>query len=129
MKENRIEKVVTNQEAGMRLDSAVASLQAAISRTKAGELIKAGEILVDGAVAKVSLKVKEGQVITMPEEVPSELNGTLVAEEIPVDVLYEDEDVLVVNKPKNMVVHPAARQLDRNASERHAWEIRKRGAF
>lgn len=86
-----------------------------------GEMIKNGEILLDGVPAKVSAKVKEGQTIKMPEEVDIKVNEKLVAEDIPIDILYEDEDIVVVNKPKDMVVHPAARKLDRYTRECHAW--------
>lgn len=89
-----------------------------------GELIKNGEVLLDGVPAKVSTKVKEGQLIKMPEEVQTKVNEKLVAEDIPVDILYEDEDIVVVNKPKNMVVHPAVRKLDRHASKCYAWKNR-----
>lgn len=109
---NQIEVIVTEYEAGLRFDSVVSKLNEKISRTLAGELIKNGEILLDGKEAKVSTKVNVGQVISMPDEVQSKGNEELVAEDIPIDILYEDDDIVVVNKPKNMVVHPAARKLD-----------------
>lgn len=105
---NQIEVRVTENEDGKRLDAAVSMLNEMISRTAAQALIKEEKILLDGKVAKTSSKVKSGQVITMPEKVEDVVDEKLVAEDIPIDILYEDDDIVVVNKPKDMVVHPAA---------------------
>ena len=102
-----IERVVTENEEGKRFDAVVSMLNDKISRTLAQELIKDGIILLDGAKAKGTAKVRVGQVITMPEEYNTKPAENLVAEDIDVDILYEDEDIIVVNKPKDMVVHPA----------------------
>lgn len=102
-----IERKITENEDGKRLDAAVSMLNEKISRTLAQELIKDGMILLDGKVSKVSAKVREGQIITMPEEYNTKVNTDILPEDIDIDVIYEDEDIVVVNKPKNMVVHPA----------------------
>ena len=102
-----IEKKVTENEEGKRFDAVVSMLNDKISRTLAQELIKDGTILLDGAKAKGTAKVRVGQVITMPEEYNTKPAENLVAEDIDVDILYEDEDIIVVDKPKDMVVHPA----------------------
>lgn len=102
-----IERVVTENEEGKRFDAVVSMLNDKISRTLAQDLIKDGTILLDGAKAKGTAKVRAGQVITMPEEYNTKPAENLVAEDIDVDILYEDEDIIVVNKPKDMVVHPA----------------------
>jgi 23S rRNA pseudouridine1911/1915/1917 synthase len=102
-----IKKVVTETENGMRIDSAVSALNENISRTLAGNLIKDGTILLDDKTVKVSTKVKVGQVISMPDEYVAEKDETIKAEDIDLDVIYEDDDIVVVNKPKDMVVHPA----------------------
>jgi 23S rRNA pseudouridine1911/1915/1917 synthase len=91
----------------MRIDSAVSALNENISRTLAGNLIKDGTILLDDKTVKVSTKVKVGQVISMPDEYVAEKDETIKAEDIDLDVIYEDDDIVVVNKPKDMVVHPA----------------------
>lgn len=103
-----IKKVVTETEEGMRIDSAVAALNPNISRTLAGTLIKDGVVLLDEKNVKVSAKVKVGQVISMPDEYVAEKDATIKAEDIELDIIYEDEDIVVVNKAKDMVVHPAA---------------------
>lgn len=102
-----IEKVVTENEEGKRFDAVVSMLNDKISRTLAQDLIKDGTILLDGAKVKGTAKVRVGQVITMPSEYNTKPAENLVAEDIDVDILYEDEDIIVVNKPKDMVVHPA----------------------
>lgn len=102
-----IEKIVTENEEGKRLDAVISILNEKISRTLAQELIKDGTILLDGEKAKVTTKVKTGQVIKMPDEYNTKTSENLVAEDIDIDIIYEDDDVIVVNKPKNMVVHPA----------------------
>lgn len=103
-----IKKVVTETEDGMRVDSAVAALNPNISRTLAGTLIKDGTILLDDKTVKVSAKVKVGQVISMPDEYVAKQDESIKAEDIELDIIYEDDDIVVVNKAKDMVVHPAA---------------------
>lgn len=102
-----IEKKVTENEDGKRFDAAISMLNEKISRTLAQELIKNGTILIDGKVQKVSTKVSEGQVISMPEEFNLRPSEDILPEDIDIDILYEDDDIIVVNKPKDMVVHPA----------------------
>lgn len=92
---------------GMRIDAVVPQINDKISRNLAQELIKEGKILLDGKTVKVSSKVQEGQEIYIPEDTEKDKNEELIAEDIPIDIIYEDEDIIVVNKPKNMVVHPA----------------------
>lgn len=103
-----IKKVVTENENGMRLDAAVSIINEEISRNVAQNLIKEGKILLDEKVAKASAKVKTNQVISMLDNVEQKIDEKLVAEDIPLDIIYEDDDIIVINKPKDMVVHPAA---------------------
>lgn len=94
------------QAGGQRLDKYLAEEMADLSRSRIKELVQAGEVLVNGKKSKVSYKVQKGdliQVTVLPLE-PLKLE----AENIPLDIVYEDEDVIVVNKPQGMVVHPAA---------------------
>jgi len=98
-----IEKIIVDI-AGDRIDKFVSD-KLDISRSRVQKLIEEGNITIDGKIAKSSSKVESGQVIMVeiPELIPLEVK----AEEIPLDILYEDNDVIVVNKPKGMVVHPA----------------------
>ena len=91
--------------AGTRLDKAVSELTE-LSRSLANEQIKEGKILVNGQVKKAKYTVKEGDVISY--EVPQVEEVTYEAEDIPLEIVYQDADVAVVNKPQGMVVHPSA---------------------
>lgn len=97
-------EVIVN-EAGARLDKAMADLTE-LSRSQANEEIKKGAVLVNGQVKKAKYTVQEGDVITY--EVPQEEILDYQAEDIPLEIVYEDDDVAVVNKPQGMVVHPSA---------------------
>ena len=91
--------------AGLRLDKAVADLTE-LSRGLANEQIKNGQILVNGEAKKAKYAVKEGDIISY--EVPEPGVVEYVAEDLPLEIVYQDEDVAVVNKPQGMVVHPSA---------------------
>ena len=93
------------ESGGVRLDKAVADLTS-LSRSHANEQIKNGQILVNGQVKKAKYAVKAGDVITYELPEPEALE--YVAENLPLDIVYQDEDVAVVNKAQGMVVHPSA---------------------
>lgn len=93
------------EEAGVRLDKAVADLTE-LSRSQANEAIKAGTILVNNQTQKARYAVKLGDVISY--ELPKEEVLDYQPENIPIEIVYEDSDVAVVNKPQGMVVHPSA---------------------
>ncbi len=99
-----IEHIVEKEHVGMRLDAFVSEVTE-LSRSGAVKLIESGEITVCCAPVSKKYALKEGDtvVINIPEPEPYET----VAEDIPLDIIYEDEDVIVINKPSGMVVHPA----------------------
>ena len=88
-----------------RFDAVVASLSEGQSRSYLKTLIKDGSVLLNGKTPKPSTKVHENDVIELV--LPEKIVPDILPENIPLDILYEDDDVLVVNKPKGMVVHPA----------------------
>lgn len=100
-------KVKKGQE---RLDKYVARRIKSLSRTRTQELVHKKNILVNGQAAKVSYQVQAGDQITV--NVPAVKPLAVKAENIPLDIVYEDQDVIVVNKPQGMVVHPAAGHPD-----------------
>jgi 23S rRNA pseudouridine1911/1915/1917 synthase len=94
------------EAAGLRLDSFLASHLKEISRTRVQHAIVDGDILVNERVAKPSYRLRDGDQIEidLPEPPPVEL----IPEAIPLNIVYEDDDLIVVNKPAGMVVHPGA---------------------
>lgn len=98
--------IIPNEASGERLDKWL-SLQEALALTRSAiqSRIKEQKVLVDGKPVNKNYRADAGKTVTieMPEPVPLEL----VPENIPLDIIYEDDDLLVVNKPKGMVVHPA----------------------
>lgn len=96
---------VSAEYEGSRLDKFLALIYPSLSRAFFQKLIKSGRVQVSGNIPKSSYAVKEGDIVSV--EVPPAAQVNIQAEDIPLDILYEDEDVLIVNKPKDMVVHPA----------------------
>ena len=99
------EYIVSQEEKGKRLDTYIPSVDTDITRTSAQRLIEDGNILVNGKNAKVSYKIQENDKISV--EIPKPKQIELKAQDIPIEIVYEDSDIIVVNKPKGMVVHPA----------------------
>ena len=97
-------KLIADRE-GERIDAAVARLSGELSRAAAQKYIEQGLVTVGGAPVKKNRKVSEGETIEVT--VPEVQDIGLQAENIALDVVYEDDDVIVVNKPKGLVVHPA----------------------
>jgi 23S rRNA pseudouridine1911/1915/1917 synthase len=97
---------IAAEDAGERLDRVVAAHCPELSRTRAQELIEAGLVLVEGRTAKGSSRVHDGQRISVEEQPRPPLS--VHAEQIPLDVLYEDDDVMVINKAAGMTVHAGA---------------------
>ena len=93
------------EDRGKRLDAFLAEQLPEVTRSAAQRLIAQGMVLVEGRTAAKSCKLtgEETVEVTLPEPEPTEA----VAQDIPLDVVYEDQDVVVVNKPVGMVVHPA----------------------
>ena len=97
--------IVSYLENGERLDKAISLLNKDLSRSFITKLLKDGKITVNGQVEKPSYKVKENDEIILEEIV--DVKADIKEEDIPLDVVYEDDDILIINKPQGMVVHPA----------------------
>lgn len=100
--------IITAPQDGQRLDAAIAELTE-LSRSAVQKLLERGGVLVGGAPVKKNYKTRAGDEISLTLPEPESLEA--VPEDIPLDVVYEDEDVIVINKPKGLVVHPAAGHL------------------
>ncbi|HET9495730.1 MAG TPA: RluA family pseudouridine synthase [Chloroflexia bacterium] len=101
-----IEWVAGPEQAGERLDRAVTARLDGLSRSYAASLVESGAVRVNGlAVSKPAHKLKAGDEVAV--DVPAPRSSTIEAEQIPLSVVYEDADLLVVDKPSGMVVHPA----------------------
>jgi len=94
--------------AGRRLDQALAELFSDYSRSRLTAWIKAGDVLVDGAVAVPRQIVRGGEEVTLRAQPAAEV--PLAPEAIALDIRYEDADLLVINKPSGLTVHPGAGQ-------------------
>lgn len=99
-------KFIVTPSCGGRLDAFLAVSVPKLSRSQAKRLIEEGFVLVNGAEAKPSRVVKTGDEVKV--EIPAPTLPSAEPENIPLDVIYEDTDIIVVNKPAGMVVHPAA---------------------
>lgn len=95
---------IRQDEQNIRLDKIIVSIDNSISRTSVQRLIEEGKILVNEKQEKPSYKVNEGDIIKIEKEEPQEID--LKPQEIPIDIIYEDKDILIINKAKGMVVHP-----------------------
>ncbi len=93
------------EEDNKRIDAYLSEKLEDTSRVTVQRLISEGKILVNGKKTKASYKVQEGDKIQVEEEKPVEVS--IKAQNIPLEIIYEDNDIIVVNKPKGMVVHPA----------------------
>ena len=102
--------IVTEQYVGERLDTYVSSLNSDMSRSNCQRLIKEGNVLVNGNSSKESYRVKLGDEVLVKIEPPKE--AKIEAQEIPLNIIYEDNDIIVINKEKGMVVHPGNGKMD-----------------
>jgi 23S rRNA pseudouridine1911/1915/1917 synthase len=98
---------VAAEDAGKRLDQFLAAKLPNVSRARVQQLISEGKVLMDGTVAKASRRLKSPQQITIVGQVqPAPLRA--IAEDIPLDIVYEDDQLAVINKPAGMMVHAGA---------------------
>ena len=104
------EHILICRQSGVRLDKFLADSGLELSRSAAVGMIDNGNVTVNGKAQNKKYKLSDGDevIIRIPDPVPYDAE----AENIPLDIVYEDEDLLVVNKPKGMVVHPAAGNYD-----------------
>ena len=98
------------QESGERIDALLARSEATLTRSAAQKLLDAGKVSVNGKAVRKNYKCQSGDTVRFALPEPEETE--LVAQDIPLEVVFEDGDVIVINKPRGMVVHPAAGHPD-----------------
>lgn len=102
--------IFTADQSGERLDAYLARVGENMSRSNAQKLICEGNVLLNGKKAKKNDRLEPGDQVDVT--IPEPVSVDIVAKEMPLDIVYEDDDVLVINKPKGLVVHPAAGHQD-----------------
>lgn len=110
--EKRFIKFVSNEK-GERLDSFIKKNLTDYSREFIKNLIKEGNVLVNGEIKKPSYKIKEKDIIEIKIPEPKELS--LKPENLKIEILYEDDDIAIVNKPQGMLTHPAGKKKRRDS--------------
>ncbi|MDO5406186.1 MAG: RluA family pseudouridine synthase [Eubacteriales bacterium] len=101
-----IRELTVDQEDGIRIDRYLSGCCEDLSRSYLQKILKDGGVKVGGKVVKSNYKVVSGDTISL--EVPDAVEPEIAAEPMDLDILYEDPDIILINKPKGMVVHPAA---------------------
>ncbi len=102
-----MQKIISSADEGMRLDQFALQVIDGVTRSHIKVMIQNGLILVCGKTVKAGYNLKAGDVVTIAEE--EKVPDTAMPENITLDIVYEDEDFAVINKPKGMVVHPAVK--------------------
>lgn len=102
--------ILTADRSGERIDAALARLAPELSRSAAQRLLENGLVRRNGVAAAKSDRLNAGDILKFEPPAPKEISAQ--PEDIPLDVVYEDSDVIVINKPKGLVVHPAAGHWD-----------------
>lgn len=113
--------VVSADDAGRRLDAFLAATLDGVSRSRLQKAIAEGDVTVNEKNAKASLKLRAGDVIDV--EIEDSIGEEFTAEMIPLDVVFEDEHLIVVNKPAGMVVHPGAGVSSGTLANALAWRF------
>lgn len=113
----------SNEDAGMRLDAFLAARLPELSRSRAASLVQEGRVTVNGRPVSKSCRLSGGETlsVSLPEQ-PADT--ALTAQDIPLDVVYEDDDVIVVNKPAGLVVHPAPGHPDGTLVNALLWHCK-----
>ena len=101
---------VKKEEENIRIDKLIGNIED-ISRTSIQRMIEEDNILVNEKKVRTSYKVSEGDKITINKEEPKDID--IIPQEMPLEIIYEDDDILIVNKEKGIVVHPGNGNPDR----------------
>ncbi|EGL53286.1 pseudouridylate synthase, 23S RNA-specific [Methylophaga aminisulfidivorans MP] len=103
----QLEDIIPDELMGMRIDQALAKMFPEYSRGQLTKWLKAGDVLVNGQLLKPKESIQGGEKVTIGTELQVQ-DESWLAETIALDIIYEDDDVIIINKPAGMVVHPGA---------------------
>lgn len=120
--------VADKGQSPVRIDKFLIDHMANTSRNKIQQSADAGSIAVNGKVVKSNYKVKPGDTIVITYNTP-EYDNTIVPENIPLDIVYEDDELMVVNKPAGMVVHPGCGNFNGTLINAVAWHLKDNPTF
>ncbi|MBR7134667.1 MAG: RluA family pseudouridine synthase, partial [Bacteroidaceae bacterium] len=120
--------VADKGQSPVRIDKFLIDHMANTSRNKIQQAADAGSIAVNGKVVKSNYKVKPGDTIVITYNTP-EYDNTIVPENIPLDIVYEDDELMVVNKPAGMVVHPGCGNFNGTLINAVAWHLKDNPTF
>ena len=107
----KISFTIDKSQCGQRLDIFLAQSDSDISRSHVKCVIEEGDVLINGIIPKVSQRLKEGDIIILTQRPPQEARA--LPQNIPLNIVYEDAAIIVINKPAGMVVHPAPGNADK----------------
>ena len=113
-----MKEIIVEDNLNIRVDMFLSNKLEELSRSNIQKMISDGDILVNKNVVKTSYKVQSGDRITINEIQPKETD--IKAQDIPIEILYQDDDIAVVNKPKGLVVHPRRWEFRWNTSKCNA---------
>lgn len=119
---------VDKGQALLRIDKYLTNIMSGISRNRIQEAADAGHILVEGRAVKSNYRVKPGDVISIVLDFPK-TDYTIVPQEIPIDIVYEDDDIILVNKQPDLVVHPGFGNFDGTLLNAIAWHLKDNPDF
>lgn len=119
---------VDKGQALLRIDKYLTNIMSGISRNRIQEAADAGHILVAGKAVKSNYRVKPGDVISIVLDFPK-TDYTIVPQEIPIDIVYEDDDIILVNKQPDLVVHPGFGNFDGTLLNAIAWHLKDNPDF
>ena len=97
--------LIKQEDCGQRIDKYLTARMTDFSRARIQKLLDEGQVMVNNKIVKANHKLKLDEEVFI--EIPDPIEVEIVAENIPLDIVYEDKELLIINKPKGMVVHPA----------------------
>ena len=119
---------VDKGQSSMRVDKYMANMLSGISRNRIQEAADAGHVLANGKPVKCSYKIKPNDILTVVLDFPKN-EVTIIPQDIPINIVYEDDDIILINKQPNLVVHPGFGNFDGTLLNAVAWHLRDNPDF